>query len=74
MLLMDYASAAAQAGDEERLHAIAASAPRLDAARQEIFRMLTEAPIRTVNDLPRAARELVADRQALAQGLSATPR
>jgi hypothetical protein len=39
-----------------------------------MFRMLTEAPIRSVNDLPRAAREIVADQQTLAQGLPAATR
>jgi hypothetical protein len=68
-LVMQCAGAASQANDEARLQSLAGFVDRLSASRQELLRMMTEAPIRGVNDLPRAGREIIADKQAMAKGL-----
>ena len=57
-ILLRQATAATQAGDSAALRVLAASAERLTAPRDAMFRVLTAAPITTVSDLPRAAREL----------------
>jgi hypothetical protein len=65
-ILVRYATAAAQAGDDATLALLRTSdGPRIPSgAFGDMFRLLTAAPVQTSTDLPRAAREAV-----LAHGL-----
>ena len=66
-ILLRLAGAAAQAGDEDELQRLQSQSPRLAGHRAELFRMITEAPVAKVDDLPRAAREAEAARALPAQ-------
>ena len=57
-VLIREAAAAAQVPDEGALKALQAQLPRMPSGRTDLLRSLTESPITSVKELPRAATEL----------------
>ncbi len=65
-LVLEAAAAAANDHNEAMLARLAPLAPRLDAARADLFRLLIEAPVGAVADLDRSEKELNLAKHALA--------